>query len=424
MSLVVTGLNHRTSDLALREKMAFSEQTLPKALADLRGRFDEGGCVIVSTCNRSEIYAHHPAEPEDIHSEIRRFLSEWHALPDDTFNSALYEHHGKEAVGHLFRVVSSLDSMVVGEGQILGQVHDAYILAHSEQVTDKVINTAFQKAFTVAKRVRSQTKIGAGKVSISSIAVDLAVSIFMDLSGKTAMVIGSGEMSELTLKSLVGHGVGRVLVANRSIDKAQRLAEQYDGEAIDLAHLDVHLPRADIVISSTGAPGVLLRTAHFQQALRERNKQPMFVIDIAVPRDVEAAVNQLDNVYLYNLDDLQEMADKNIEARRTEMDRCLAIVDEGVEQFWRWTQRLVAQPTIVSLSEELHAIRERELKKTLAQLPDLTEAQREEVAYLTKRIVNNVLHQPLKQLKHEADAEDPKGVLQVVRRLFGLKEST
>lgn len=424
MSLVVTGLNHRTSDLALREKMAFSEKTLPKALSDLRGRFDEGGCVIVNTCNRSEVYAHYPSDPDDVHGEIRRFFSEWHALPDDAFDSALYEHHGKEAIGHLFRVVSSLDSMVVGEGQILGQVHDAYILAHSEQVTDKVINTAFQKAFTVAKRVRSQTKIGAGKVSVSSIAVDLAVSIFMDLSGKTVMVIGSGEMSELTLKSLVGRGVGRVLVTNRSIDKAQRLAEQYDGEAVDLGHLDVHLPRADIVISSTGSPGALLRTAHFQQALRERSKQPMFVIDIAVPRDVEAAVNQLDNIYLYNLDDLQDMADKNIEARRTEMDRCLAIVDEGVEQFWQWTQRLTAQPTIVSLSEELHAIRERELEKTLTQLSDLTDSQREEVAYLTKRIVNNVLHQPLKHLKQEADGEDTKGVLQVVRRLFGLKEST
>jgi glutamyl-tRNA reductase len=424
MSLVVTGLNHRTSELALRERLMFTDDALPKALKALREKIEDAGVVVLSTCNRSEIYVNHAGDAPDLHREIREFVADWHGVPADEFAPALYELEGRETAGHLFRVASSLDSLVVGEQQILGQVHDAYLTAHREQATDKVINAMFQKAFTVAKRVRSQTNIGEGKVSVSSVAVDLAVSIFSDVSGETVLVIGSGEMGEQTLKHLIERGVARVIVANRSVERAEALARQYNGEAVALDALEGRLHEADIVISSTGAPGFVLGAEQLQWALKRRGQKPMFLIDIAVPRDIDPAANQLDNVYLYTIDDLQEVADRNVEARRLEIDRGLELVDAGVEQFWRWLRGLAAEPTIVSLSKELDAIRARELEKTLSHLPGLTAEQREEVEYLTKRIVNNILQQPLTQLKRDVHEDEHIGVLQTVRRLFGLKEGT
>lgn len=424
MRLVVSGLSHRTGDVELRDRLAFAEESLPEALSALRKRIPDTGAVIVSTCNRLEIYVNHAGETVDLHHEIREFIRDWHGVSEAELADALYEYQDREAIGHLFRVASSLDSMVVGEDQILGQVHDAYITAHREQATDKVMNALFQKAFSVAKKVRSQTRISVGKVSISSVAVDLAVSIFMDLSGETVLVIGSGEMGELTLKHLVDKGVGHVIVANRSLDKAERVASAYNGEAVALEHLDQVLPRADIIISSTGAPGVVLEADQIHKALRQRSQKPMFLIDIAAPRDIDAAANEMDNVYLYNIDDLQEVADKNMEARRDEIEHCLKLVDAGTDQFCKWLRTLAAEPTIISLSQELNAVRERELAKTLNRLPDLSEKDREEVEYLSKRIVNNILQRPLKNIKQEIRDEEEVGVLQVVRRLFGLKEGT
>lgn len=422
MSLVVSGVSHHTSDVALRDRLAIQEDQLPAALAALRKQVPDAGVAIVSTCNRFEVYVSHMGEAEGLYQEIRGFISSWHNIPEAEFEDALFEYQDREAVGHLFSVASSLDSMVIGEEQILGQVHDAYIVAHREQTTDKIINSLFQKAFSVAKKVRSQTSIGAGKVSISSVAVDLAVSIFMELSGETVLVIGSGEMGELTLKHLVERGVGHVIVANRSVEKAEVLARVYNGEAIALDNLDEALHRADIVISSTGAPGVVLEVDQVKQALRRRSLKPMFLIDIAAPRDIDANANELDNVYLYNIDDLQEVADKNVEARRDEIERCLELVDHGTNQFCKWLRTLVAEPTIVSLSRELNAVRERELEKSLAQLTNLSDKEKEEIEYLTKRIVNNILQRPLSQIKQEVYDEDHVGVLQMVRRLFGLKE--
>lgn len=424
MSLVLVGVSHHTSDVALRDRLSFSEKVLPEALVALRSRIDGAGAVILSTCNRSEIYVSHASGMEELHHEIRGFLAEWHGVAESEFGEALYEYDDKETAGHLFRVASSLESVVVGEEQILGQVRDAYILAHREQATDKVVNALFQKAFNVAKKVRSQTRIGAGTVSISSVAVDLAVSIFMDLSGETALVIGSGEMGRLTLKHLVDKGIGQVIVANRTLEKAEALAREYNGEAIALEDLDSVLHRSDIIISATGAPGVVLKVEQLRKALRMRSLRPMFLIDIASPRDIDARVQELDNVYLYNIDDLQKVADKNMEARRDEMDRCLELVDTGAEQFCKWLQTLAAEPTILSLSKELNSVRVRELEKTLSHLPNLSDEDREEIEYLTKRIVNNILQRPLTQIKEEMHQEDHSGVLQMVRRMFGLKEGT
>ena len=423
MSLVVVGLSHHTSPVALREQMAFSADALPTALAHLHKQLDGAGVVILSTCNRVEVYVHHPGDTEELYTEIRAFLSESHGLPEVQFQEALYEFDGNEAVGHLFRVTSSLDSLVVGESQILGQVHDAYLAAQAAQTTDKVINALFQKAFAVAKRVRTQSSIGAGKVSVSSVAVDLAVSIFTELSEKTVMVVGSGEMAELTLQSLVSQGVRQVLVLNRNADRAERVAAQYGGEAVAFSELDRHLHRADIVISSTAAPRFVLHPESFQGALKQRAQLPMFVIDIAVPRDVEPGVADIDNVYLYNIDDLEEVVAQNLETRRDEIEHSMTIVNRGLEQFLKWMTGLAAEPTLTSMAEELDAIRERELEKTLRTLPDLTEKQRDEVAYLTERIVKNILRRPMAEIKQEIGHHDPHTVIHLVRRMFGLKET-
>ena len=424
MSLVITGLNHHTSSVALRERLAFREDELPAASFELRKALDNAGVVILSTCNRVEIYGHQAhMDGQELLDGISRFLSEWHKIPMKEFQDAMYTHFDLEAAGHLFRVAASLDSLVLGEAQILGQVHNAYLIAQTEQVADKVIHQLFQKAFTIAKNVRTQTDIGAGNVSVSSVAVDLAASIFEELSGKQVMIIGSGEMSELTLKSLVSRGVGRVVVLNRNPDRARAIAAPYGGEAVAFSELEEHLHRADIIISSTSAPAFILHPDQFQRALKRRGNEPVFVIDIAVPRDVEPGVGDLDNVYLYNVDDLEQVVSENLESRRLEAVHGLEIVDQGVEQFERWLRATAAEPTIASLTEECHRIRQQELDKTLVSLPDLDEKTRQEVAYLTERIVKKILASPMAQIKHEIGHHDPGTVLHLVRRMFGLGES-
>ncbi|MCX5758263.1 MAG: glutamyl-tRNA reductase [Candidatus Hydrogenedentes bacterium] len=423
MSLAAVGLSHHTSRVDIRERLGFPAHDLPFALSRLSKRLDKAGTVILSTCNRVEIFVHHGAEGADTIGEVRAFLADWHKMPEEEFKDALYEHEGRAAAGHLFRVASGLDSLVVGETQILGQVHDAYLAAQAEQTTDKVIHNLFQSAFTVAKHVRSQTAIGEGKVSVSSVAVDLAASIFGDLGGKTVMVIGSGEMGELTLKSLVQHGVKSVLVVNRHPERAEALAAQYNGEALSFEMLNEHLYKADIVISTTAAPRTILHASGLHHALRLRSQAPMLVIDIAVPRDVDADVGSLDNVYLYNIDDLEQVVNENIEVRRREIEQCMAIVEKGVDNFMHWMGALVVAPTISSMAKEFEAIRDRETQKSLASLSDLTDKQRSEVEYLTKRIVSNILQRPMTEIKHEIGHHDPGTVVHLVKRLFGIEES-
>ncbi|MCC6145885.1 MAG: glutamyl-tRNA reductase [Candidatus Hydrogenedentes bacterium] len=375
--LAMVGLSHHTSAIDLRERMAIPENRLRAALLRLQKKIPDVACVILSTCNRMEIYVDAPLAIAEIHAALREFLSEYHEVAEEEFAPSLYEHGDEAVVKHLYRVASSLDSMVVGEQQILGQVQDAFLAAKAEESTNKTLNALFQNAFKVAKEVKTKSNISAGRVSVSSVAVDLAVSIFTDLKDKTAMVIGTGAMSELTIKSLVSRGIGHIVVVNRSLDKAKELAAQFNGEGVALDALPCHLNRADILISSTAAPQPILKAADFQNALKQRKGAPMFVIDIAVPRDVDTDVNGLDNVYLYDIDDLQQVADQNLEARRAEVAACMEIVDRHVQQYLRWQKSLAAEPTIVSMSRELHAIRERELEKSLSELPDLTEKQRE-----------------------------------------------
>lgn len=421
MSLAVVGLNHRSCPVALREQLHFPAEMQPAALKRMQERLGGAGVVILSTCNRVEVYASQSAP--DLCQRVRTCLGEWHHVPEAKFAQHLYEYEDEEAVGHLFRVSSGLDSLVLGENQILGQVRAAFDLAQREEVLDRALGAMFQRAFAVAKDIRTETSITAGKVSVGSVAVDLAVSIFGDLAGKTVMIVGSGQMGELTLKSLISRGAARLLMVNRNVEKARELADRHGGEALPLDALDEHLHRADIVIASTSAPGYVLRPEHFRRALKRRAQEPVFVIDIAVPRNVDPASGGLDNAYVYDVDDLREVAERNLEARRAEIEQCLGMIDRHVERFWDWVRGLVAEPTIVSMASELHAIRERELEKTLAALPDLTEKQREQVAYLSKRLVNAILQRPMAELKREVGHHDPHTVLHIAKRLFGLEES-
>ncbi len=423
VSLAVMGINHRTGHVELREQLAFRTKEIPKACREFCNGCAGASVVILSTCNRVEIYAHHLGMPApNLASAIADFLSASRKLPDSAFRKALYEYDGNDAVEHLFRVTSSLDSLVMGEAQILGQVHDAYLMARLEKVVDKVLHSLFQRAFSVAKAVRSETGVGAGNISISSVAVDYAASIFGDFSDKTVMVIGAGEMSELTLKALMARGVGRLLVLNRSTERAADIAACYGGEAVSFKGLRDHLHRADIVISSTGSPHRILHAASFREAMPRRDYAPMFVIDIAVPRDVEREVGEIDNVHLYNIDNLEEVVAENLDARRAEAEKATVILDRAVNEFDRWHRGIAAEPTIASMARELRAIQQAELEKTLATLPGLNEKQRQEVSRMAERIVNKILHSPMTQIKHEIGHHDPPTVLHLARRLFGVQD--
>ncbi len=424
MSLVVAGLSHHTAPVELIERAAIAKEAVPHALHQLSKEIPRAGIVILSTCNRVEVYANHSESAETVEHTIRQWFEKTTDVPETELRYVMYVHRGNNATaGHLFRVVSSLDSMVVGETEILGQVHDAYLTAQAEQTTDKVINAMFQRAFSVAKRVRTQTRISSGKVSVSSIAVDLAASIFMDLDVKTVLVIGSGDTAELTLDSLMQRGVRNVVVANRSPERAEALSSTYGGRSIALENVESELSKADIIVGSTSAPGYVLGKEQFARALDTRNQEPMFVIDIAVPRDVDPETDQLDNVYLYDLDDLKDVARQNLELRRQEVAECLKIIGNGVERFSDWIKSLEAEPAIASMTQELDAIRRHELDKTLDALPGLTETQRLEIENLSKRIVNTILQRPMSQIKREITHHDPRTVLHLVKRLFGLEES-
>ena len=422
MSLVVVGANHQTCPLAVREKLAFSPGSLPMVLPRLSKHLGGVGAVILSTCNRVEVYAHHPDEAGILYEKIEGFLAEEKGLVPETFRGMLYRLQGREAVLHLFRVASSLDSLVVGEAEILGQVHGAYGAAQGAETTDKVINALFQRAFSAAKDIRTDTKIGLGKVSVSSVAVDLAVSIFRDLNQAGVMVLGSGEMGESTLRSLLAQGAGRVFVVNRNLERARELAERHGGEALGFEVMPGHLHEADIIICSTAAPHYVLRPGHLIDSLARRAHRPVFLIDIAVPRNVDPTVRGLENVYLYDIDDLKEVVRENVAARHEELDRCHRIVERQADQFMRWVGGSIADPAILSMTEELNAIRERELQRTLEALPDLTEEQRQEVCHLSERLVKRILQRSASELKQEVRHHDPGFVLHLVRRLFGLEE--
>jgi len=422
MEILVVGLSHNTAPIELRERLSVPEEDLPKALEMLGDSPELVERILLSTCNRVEVYAVTEGRVETAAEAITDRLATYRNVDKTEFVDKLYTYAAADAVRHVFRVTSSLDSMVVGEPQILGQVKTAYSIAQAREDTGIILNNLLEQAFHVGKRVRTETGIANSAVSISSAAVELARKIFGDLSGRTVLIIGAGEMAELALRHLLDDGVWSVLVANRSYDRAVALAQQYHGRAVTFEGFRQEMVGADIVISATSAPHVILRKEDVQTIIQQRRHRPVFLIDIADPRDIDPACNQVDNVYLYNIDDLQSVVQANLKERNREAERAEAIVEQEVSVYLNWLRSLDVVPTIVSLRQRIEEIRRAELQRALGRLADLTPEQREIITTMSCAIVNKILHQPMTELKRRAALQDGHMYTSVLRRLFGLEE--
>ena len=417
MNIIVIGLNHDTAPIDIREKAAFNGPKLEEAIDILKNSPGIKENIILSTCNRVEIYAN----VTDIVSgseRVKKFIADFHRIPEDVLNKSLYVHSGENAITHVFRVASSLDSMVVGEPQILGQLKDAFDIALKMKSSGVMLNKLMKKAISVAKRVRTETKIGESAVSISFAAVELAKKIFEDLSTKAFMLIGAGEMAELAAKHLINNGVKDVLVTNRTFERAEELAREFNGKAVEFDNFLQALAHTDIVICSTGAPNYILVKDHVHKLMKQRKNKPMFIIDISVPRNIDPEINDIDNVYLYDIDNLHGVVNINIEERNKEAEKGEEIVDEEVETFLKWQASLNAVPAIVALRDKAEAIRKEELENTLRKLGNLGEKDIKAIEALTNSIVNKLIHFPTAALK--SASEDTEVIVDIVSRIFDL----
>lgn len=421
MNIVVVGLSHKTASVEVREKLSFPEANLPDALCRMGGIDAVNENLILSTCNRVEAYA----AVKDVGrgmDNIKGFFLDYHGLNGDEYSNSLYAYHGTEAVRHIFRVAASLDSMVVGEPQILGQLKDAFDHGLKGKTTGVVMNRLMKKAISVAKRIRSETKIAESAVSISFAAVELARKIFGELDGKSVMLAGAGEMAELAARHLVNNGVKNVIVANRTYERAVELAREFDGRPVRYEDLVSEMVNADILIASTGATKYILTQSDMARVIKERKQRPVFLIDIAVPRNLDPGINRIDNVYLYDIDDLESVVESNIKERQKEAELAEEIIDEEIDSFTAWIRSIDVVPTIVALRERAEAIRKGEMDKTLSKMGGLSEKQVRQIEGLTQSIINKLLHTPLVTLKKCASDPDGGSHIESVRVLFGIED--
>jgi len=423
--LLLLGLNHTTAPLSVREKLAFSAAERDAAVEALRRRFPECEAVLLSTCNRVEIYVartgtfHHPHPAME---ELADFLAESHALPAADFRPHLYHKAGRDAVRHLFRVASSLDSLVLGENQILGQVRDAYEAAKAGGAAGSILNPLFQRAIAVGKQVRSDTALAEGRMSIASVAVDYARQIFETFADKTVLCIGAGKMATLVLEHLNALSPGQLLLCNRSADRAAGLAGQFGGTAVPYDRLTDHLAAADIVVTSTGSSEPIITRPMFEKVLRKRRYRPVFLIDIAVPRDVEAAVGDLEQAYLYNIDDLQQVVSKTQEQRQSSVQAAEAIVGRHLDEFSVWHRQREMGPTIDRLYKRYHRMAREELERTINKLSPAAQQERAALEEMTRRIVNKLLHRPVHAMRN-ADPEHPEiPYVHAMQKLFDVDQ--
>ncbi|NPA93728.1 MAG: glutamyl-tRNA reductase [Chloroflexi bacterium] len=417
------GLNHRTADVALRERLAFSEEDIRAALARLgcgtngSRPTDIAEMVILSTCNRTEIYAVAPREAFPV---LEGFIADAKGMPLEEFQHALYRYRDEEAVHHLFRVAAGLDSLVLGEPQILGQVTRAWELARGQGTVRAVLGRLFQAAVHTGKRARTETGIGHNPASVASVAVHLAAKTVGDLSKARVLVLGAGEMAEQAVEALRRRGASRIRVMNRTLSKAEGLASRWGGEATTFEHLVPSLAWADIVIASTGAPHTLVHRRHVQEAMRARPERPLVILDIALPRDVDADVAEVDGVQLYDLDALEHHLHDALAARQAAVPQVEAIIAEEVEAFMAYLRTLEVAPLIRDLRAQAEEIRQAELEKTLRKMPHLSEEDQAKLDALTRAIVNKLLHSPTVELKEAAQGPRAAETAAVARRLFGI----
>jgi glutamyl-tRNA reductase len=420
MELALIGVSHKTAPVEVRERLAFSSDKIRAALATLLERTHAAEAMILSTCNRVEIVAQGPDA-----QLVQDFICEYHQIPAEAISKHVYSYRNAEAIRHLFRVTASLDSMMLGEPQILGQVKEAYRLASEAGTIGSSLSPLLDRAFAVAKRVRSETGISQSAVSISYAAVELARKIFGDLTGKTVMIIGASKMGELAAKHLKRNGVGSVLVTNRTFERAVEIAKIFEGAAIPFEHFTDHMEHADIVISSTGAPHFIITKSLAEQVIRNRRNKPVFFIDIAVPRDVDPLVNDIDNAFVYDIDDLQQVIDANMRERMKEAGRAEEIVDFEVQAFCTRMQSREVAPTIVLLRETLDKVRREEIERYRKLLRDMPAEQQQAtlaaIDQVTQSLLNKVLHHPITQMKEMSGDPNGSEFIETVRKIFNIK---
>lgn len=416
--LLLIGLNHTTAPLDVREKLAFAQRRTIEAVEALKQSIDGSEAVVLSTCNRVELYL---AAPQEIEREqIVAFLKDFHQLPDDSFASHLYEMRGRSVIEHLFAVASSLDSMVLGETQILGQVRTAYESSRTLGATGALLNPLFQRAVGVGKEVLSQTHLADGRVSVASVAVDYATRIFDSFDDKTVLCMGTGKMSQLVLRSFAALKPKHLIVASRDVERARRIGAQFGGEGVSSENLDQLLIQADVVVSSTGHPHNLITKKRFEPLRKPRRYRPIFMIDIAVPRDIEVAVAEIEGVYLYNLDDLQEVVTRTIDSRGSAVDAARAIVNQHVDTFLAWHRQREIGPMIDALYKRYNDIARSELERTASRM-QLDEAQKQHLEELVHRMVQKMLHDPVSQLRSPAPHENGQAYVHAIEKLFKLE---
>ncbi len=421
MNLIAVGLNHRTAPIEIRERLFFTDDEIQKSLAELtESMLNEA--VLFSTCNRTELYG---LTGEDVLSgdTIVEYLIRTKNASDAAFPEHFYTFFSCGAVYHLFKMTSGADSMVIGDIQILGQVKDAYALARKTQTTGIITHKLFENAFHVGKRVRTETELCEGAVSISYAAVELAGKIFDDLGKKRALLIGAGETGELTAKHLIGRGIGRLVVVNRTRSKAEEIVSQLGGSVVDFESISSELTNIDIIISSISTPGFVMREADLRRVMRERFNDPLFIIDIGMPRNIDPAAKKIENVFLYDIDTLNRMIDQNLEKRKSEIPKVNRIILEELSSFHKWFDSLQVSPTIQQLREVIESIRSDEVQRHINRF---AESDRELVELLTKRIVNKILHTPVINLKNGNGASDEEILKKIstIRHLFGLEHKS
>jgi glutamyl-tRNA reductase len=417
MKILIIGLNHKTANVETRERLAFNGPKLEEGVFGLKKIPEVKEVAVLSTCNRVELYTC-VSNTASAAENIKNFLSGFHNVARSDFEKSLYIHTDTDAIKHILRVGSSLDSMVVGEPQILGQLKDAFDFALSKKTTGVLLNKLMKKAISTAKRVRTETRIAENAVSISFAAVELAKKIFTDLSGKSFMLLGAGEMAELAARHLVNNGVTDVKVANRTYERGCELAKEFNGKAVKFEEFLNELIHTDIVICSTGASTYVLLKDHMQKVMKERKHKPVFIIDISVPRNIDPEINKIDNVYLYDVDDLQDVVDTNILERKKEAEKAEKIIDEEVEKFIKWMASLDSVPTIVALRQKAEEIKNEEMEKFKNKFPDIDTEKIKAVEYMATAIINKLIHSPTVALKE--DTEDRDELIAMIKKLYGI----
>lgn len=421
MHIMSVGINYKKAPVQIRERFTIDEHMLPEALQNLRQMKSILECVIVGTCNRTEIYA----VVDQLHTGrhfIKTFLSNWFGAEKDSFVPYLDIKENDEALLHLFEVPAGLDSMVLGETQILGQIKEAFKVAQEQGTTGTIFNMLFKQIITTAKRAHAETEISQHAVSVSYAALELGKKIYGDLAGKKVLILGAGKMSELTVKHLAGQGVNQIMVVNRTFARAAELAAKVQGEAYSLSQLAYCLGQADIVISSTGSKEYVIQQPLVEDVMNKRQHRPLFLIDIAVPRDLDPGIHDVENAFLYDIDDLNGIVEANLEERKKEAEKIYALIEEEIDEFQKWVQTLGVVPIITALRYKALAIQDETMQSLQNKLPDLDEREIKVISKHTKSIINQLLRDPITKIKEMAVEPQSKEALELFTKIFALEE--